>query len=745
MERQPDNRLGRRNAHSPQSLVRRSVALILAAATLLTAGCRYSATEPTGAPSTASQPEGAPSTTPDGSVVTPTQVAAPDPRHPFPRRIEAPEFPADLTWLNTSGRVRLADLRGKFVLLDFWTYCCINCQHILPELKKLEEKYPNELVVIGVHSAKFETEKDAESIAEAIVRYEIVHPVINDSEHVIWNTYGVSSWPTLALIDPEGNFVGMNAGEIRFEQLDTVIKEALPYYRAKGLIDKRPIHFDLIAPRRKPTPLLFPGKVLADEKSGVLFVADTGHNRIIVTDLEGNLLETIGTGAIGKGDGAFDRATFNQPQGMALSGQMLYVADTRNHSLRRVDLARKRVNTIAGTGEQAKSPWPGLEDLGAFDPLPERWVGRPLRTALASPWALWVHDDVIYIAMAGTHQIWSMPVDGRTIGPYAGNGREDIVDGPLLPRRPFAPGFASFAQPSGLASDGTWLFVADSEGSSIRAVPFDATKEAITVVGTAHLATGRLFEFGDVDGAAGRARMQHPLGVVHVDGKLYVADTYNHKIKVVDARSGVTRTFAGTGKPGSSDKEGTFFEPAGLSAAGGKLYVADTNNHLIRTIDLATREVNTLDIAGLTAPRPSRDSLKAAFRGAQKVRVEAARLKPVDGKVQLHVQLAFPKGWKVNELAPMAYLLDAAGDRGPADRNAMGQMVRVEEPAAEFVVAVPVSGAGSETLELSLNYYYCESSGEGLCRMGSVVWTVPVTVAADATESTLPLFLEIPE
>jgi thiol-disulfide isomerase/thioredoxin len=116
--------------------------------------------------------------------------------------VRAPEFPAGMQWLNTATPLRLADLRGKIVLLDFWTYCCINCMHIIPELTALERKYPNELVVIGVHSAKFHNEGDSENIRQAILRYEIQHPVVNDRDFRIWRSYAVRAWPTLMVIKP---------------------------------------------------------------------------------------------------------------------------------------------------------------------------------------------------------------------------------------------------------------------------------------------------------------------------------------------------------------------------------------------------------------------------------------------------------------------------------------------------------------------------------------------------------------
>jgi DNA-binding beta-propeller fold protein YncE len=510
--------------------------------------------------------------------------------------------------LNTDRSLRIEDFRGKFVLLDFWTYCCINCMHVLPELKKFERAYANEVVVIGVHSAKFDAEKDTENIRAAILRHEIEHPVVNDAEMEVWRRYAVQSWPSLRLIDPEGNLVAANSGEIRFEQLDRFLQMALPYYRQSNLLKPAPARFALEIDKAPVTPLRFPGKVLADEAGGRLFISDSNHNRIVVAKLDGTLVEVIGSGQSGSADGGFAAATFNHPQGMAIQDQSLYVADTDNHLLRKIDLAARQVTTIAGTGVQAIDYWPRIEQAERSSegqiagPPPGGWMGPPRSTAIGSPWDLWIHQDDLYIAMAGPHQIWRMPLDESGIGPFAGNGREDIVDGPLLPGAPYAPGFASFAQPSGLTSDGQSLFIADSEGSSVRAIPFDPQGEARTIVGTAHLPLGRLFAFGDIDGPNGEARLQHVLGVTFHDGRLFVADTYNNKIKEIDPAAQTVRTLSGTGEEGASDSPARFDEPAGLSYAAGKLYIADTNNHLIRTLDLATGQVGTLPIAGLGPP-----------------------------------------------------------------------------------------------------------------------------------------------
>ncbi len=257
-----------------------------------------------------------------------------------------------IDWINTNGPIHLEDLRGKIVLLDFWTYCCINCHHVLPDLAKLEQKYKNELVVIGVHTAKFEAEKDTDNIRKKVAEYGIHHPVVNDANQVLWNRFGVSSWPTLVLIDANGRYVGALPGEGHFEAFDEAIGKLIERHRARGELDETPLHFASEADKRIDGPLRYPGKVLADPVGKRLFITDTSNNRIVITDLNGTLIDTIGNGAAGWRDGGFAESMFHRPQGTRLVEGTLYVADVENHMIRAVDLESKRVETVAGTGKQ---------------------------------------------------------------------------------------------------------------------------------------------------------------------------------------------------------------------------------------------------------------------------------------------------------------------------------------------------------------------------------------------------------
>ena len=475
----------------------------------------------------------------------------------------APELAGAKSWLNTAKPLTLSELKGKVVLLDFWTYGCINCIHIIPDLKKLEAKYPNGLVVIGVHSGKFANERDTENIRKIIVRYDLEHPIANDADFKIWDAYSVQAWPTQVLIDAEGKIAAKTTGEGQLNLLDKRIGETIAEAKANGKLNESPLKFALEKDKTAATALLFPGKIAADAKTNKLFIADSNHNRIVVTDLSGKLQTVIGNGAAGLKDGDFQTATFSRPQGMAFDGKFLYVADTGNHAIRRVDFAKKTVETIAGTGEQGSFGSDG---------------GDAKTTKLNSPWDVLLINQKLYVAMAGDHQIWRLDLAKNQIAPFAGTGAEARADGDL--------GESAFAQPSGLATDGKDLFVADAESNIIRRV--DLTKKTVTT-----LAGGDLFDFGDKDGAGDEARLQHPLGVVVVGRRVFIADTYNHKIKTLNPTTGAVKTFLG-----SNDKK-EFYEPGGLSAAGNKIYVADTNHNQIRVIDAATRKVSTLTISNL--------------------------------------------------------------------------------------------------------------------------------------------------
>jgi DNA-binding beta-propeller fold protein YncE len=620
-------------------------------------------------------------------------------------RVRAPELTGGRGWLNTDKPLSLAALKGKIVLLDFWTYGCINCIHIIPDLKRLEAKYSNQLVVIGVHSAKFDNEKETDNIRRIILRYELEHPVVNDADFNIWQAYGVRAWPTQVLIDPAGYVVGVAEGEGNYETLDQAIAKLIAEFGPRGELNEQPLRLALERAKVGDLPLAFPGKVLADAKGDRLFIADSNHNRIVVTKLDGTLLETIGTGARGAADGTFERATFFRPQGMALDTDALYVADTENHLIRRVNLKTRTVETIAGTGEQPR----------------ERGVSGAARTvALSSPWDLQLIGRDLYIAMAGPHQIWKLDLEKGQVSTFAGSGREARVDGELL--------MAAFAQPSGLTSDGRKLYVADSEANIIRVIDLEKG-EVSTLVG------GDLFEFGDVDGKGDDVRLQHPLGLYAYQGKVLIADTYNHKIKQLDAESQTVKTLFGTGKPGQADgAQSSFYEPGGLSVAGGKLYIADTNNHAVRVVDLQTKGTTTLLIKGLQPPASNGNT--NAVETADAPNAEEIKLAPQTLRAQsdaaLLVDVQLPAGYHLNAAAPQHYKIAVEeGISVGLGKERVGAAASGNVQQLPLRLPLRVMDAGPASLRLSLTLYYCREDNTGTCQIKTLFWRIPVKVTTN--------------
>lgn len=627
-------------------------------------------------------------------------------------RVRAPELTGGRGWLNTGRPLSLEALKGKVVLLDFWTYGCINCIHIIPDLKKLEAKYPNQLVVIGVHSAKFENEKQTENIRRIILRYELEHPVYNDADFRVWQSYGVRAWPTQVVIDPAGYVVGAVSGEGNYELIDRVVGRLVDEFRKRGGLNEEPLKLTLERAAVGDLPLAFPGKILADPKNERLFIADSNHNRIVITKLDGTLLEIAGSGERGRADGTFDRASFYRPQGMALDGDLLYVADTENHLIRQLDLKARSVTTIAGTGKQMR------EYLQ---------TGPATTVALSSPWDLQLVGRVLYIAMAGPHQIWKLDLNKKEVSTFAGSGREARLDGPVLE--------AGFAQPSGLAASGDTLYVADSESNIIRAIDL-ASNTVKTVVG------GDLFEFGDQDGKGDDVRLQHPLGLLTHGEKILIADTYNHKIKELDPRQQTVKTFLGTGKPGQADgSSASFYEPGGLSVANGTLYVADTNNHAIRAIDLKTKVVSTLRIKGLEPPDISANVGPESSPNLEEIKLPKQRLRASsDGSVVVGVDL--PAGYHLNPSAPQrfkAFIESGAehiaftSDATTASEKTVSQTSR----NLRLPLRLPLRGLapGRAELRIQLTLFYCRDDNTGTCRIRTFAWNAPVEVVNEADAS----------
>ncbi|HEU0054817.1 MAG TPA: thioredoxin-like domain-containing protein, partial [Longimicrobium sp.] len=478
--------------------------------------------------------------------------------------VRAPEFRPELEWINTGGRqLTLADLRGRLMVLDFWTYGCINCQHLVPELAEIERRFCDEIAVIGVHSGKFVNERDSTNIARACDRLGVHHPVLNDWQFRTWREYAVRAWPTLVVVSPDGYVLGQQAGEVTAEQLAPVLGRFVDALKAEGKIGgAAPLPYAPAPIAPEPGVLRFPAKVTAATDTRI-FVADTGHHRVLEIEVDGDgargrVVRAIGSGRAGWMDGDAATAAFQAPHGLAAAGRLLFVADTLNHLVRTVDLESGRVTTIAGVGDQARRRYGN---------------GPALETPLNSPWDVLWHGDRLYVAMAGPHQLWRIDPRAGTAEVFAGSGAEEVHDAELA--------MAALAQPSALATDGRRVYFADPESSAVRyAVPGGDVR---TIVGTG------LFDFGDRDGIGDDARLQHPQGLAWWEAarRILVADTYNHRLKTVDAETREAAAFAGSGEAGLVDGdagEARFWEPGGLAVTpdGRRAFVADTNNHALR-------------------------------------------------------------------------------------------------------------------------------------------------------------------
>jgi thiol-disulfide isomerase/thioredoxin len=470
---------------------------------------------------------------------------------PVAERPTTPGFAKARGWLNASRAPKDDDLRGRVVVIDFWTSCCINCMHTLPTLARLEKKHERDpFVVIGVHTQKFDAEPEIDRLRASVIRYGITHPVAIDGDRGIWESWGVNAWPTVVVLDAKGRVVFADGGEPDEAELDAVIETALAEGAEEKALTKDAPTF-LGREINTKNPLSFPEKIAAIP--GGFAIADSGHDRILFTDANLKVTDIVGGGR-GFADGSYANARFAHPQGMVARGDVVYVADTENHSVRAIDRKARTVTTIAGTGKLGTGRLSGTV---------------PAKSDLRSPWDVAILNDKLYVALAGSHQIAT--IENGQITLFAGTGQEYLSDGSRLK--------ATFAQPSGLATDGKNLFVLDSETSSVRKI--DPEGEVTTLVGHG------LFVFGDKDGQGDKARLQHPIGLAYGNGALWVADTYNGKIKRVDPSSGETTTFASG-----------FSEPAGLVWTSTGIVVADTNRDRIVRVD-NNKNASALALAGL--------------------------------------------------------------------------------------------------------------------------------------------------
>ncbi|MEO9140170.1 MAG: thioredoxin-like domain-containing protein [Jatrophihabitans sp.] len=586
-------------------------------------------------------------------------------------RVRAPEL-IDGRWFNTAAPITLAGLRGRFVLLDFWTFCCGNCLHVVDELRPFEIAHADVLTVIGVHSPKFPHEADPVALGAAVERYEVHHPVLNDPGLELWGQYAVRAWPTLVLIDPEGYVVAHAAGEGQVGALDALLSTLLAEHDERGTLHRGDGPY--LAPAPRAGDLRFPAGaiLLPAERNGrpceSLLVADAGHHQVVEIDAsDGSVLARYGSGERG--------APFAEPNGLTLlpvgvAPYDVLVADTANHVLRGIRLAdRAIIATI---------------DLSAAV-ADARTVTGAIPSVL-SPWdvAWWPAAGRVVVAAAGVHLLLSLDPTNEAIEVLAGTTVEGLRDGPGVD--------AWLAQPSGLAVDGEHVWFVDAESSALRRIGLDATVS--TVVGEG------LFDFGHVDGPAATARLQHPLGVIVLaDHSVAVLDTYNGAVRRYDPATDEVSTLAHG-----------LAEPSGAVLVAGELIVVESAAHrlvqpvpaaeLVRGAALRSERAPTTLRAGdvelsiAFTPPPGR-ALDDRFGPAVHVTVSASP-----------PELLVSGGGESSELSRRIRLADGSGVLQVTARAATcdgaGEHPACHLARQDWGVPVRIAGAGDASLELVL-------------------------------------------
>ncbi|MDN6350290.1 MAG: NHL domain-containing thioredoxin family protein [Yaniella sp.] len=662
---------------------------------------------------------------------------------PSTPRIRASELVGE-TWFNIGDQdLSLKDLRGKIVILDFWAFCCVNCLHVLDELRPLEEKYSDVLVTVGVHSPKFDYEAETSAVAAAIERYDIAHPVLNDPELITWQAYTARAWPTLVVVDPEGYVVAHLTGEGHVSGLYSLIDQLVEEHDAKGTLHRGEGPY--VAPEPVARDLKFPAKAIAlgtrGSQEGSFLVADTGHHRLVevADDLE-TVLQTIGgngTGAAisaeaavadpesisvrGYEDGGRDMALFNEPHGLALLpaeiaakvGYDLLVADAVNHRLRAVNLATGEVSTVAGNGVQRlidservqdEAGQSGDVELATFD-------AGALDTSLSTPWDVQYSEaeETAIIAMAGTHQLFSYHPVTEQLAVYAGTALEGLLDGPADE--------AWFAQSSGLSFDAEGnLWIADAETSAIRyVVPSTKTDSKKPEVGTV-IGTG-LFDFGFRDGTPEDARLQHPLGVTNLpDGSVLIADTYNHAIRRWAPETinpdGTTKPAEVTTVARDIEEPSDILVETDAQGHAGSIVVVETNAHQLVRISVPEKFLH-VDEGAKQAQRPA--------------------TKLVAGDVPINISFSAPKGQKLDDRwgDPTQLTISSTPENllleGEGRETGLTRQLKLNPEVSEGVLHVTARAAACD------GEHGQPIPDSAACHLYQQDWGIPVTLHADTT------------
>ncbi len=585
-------------------------------------------------------------------------------------------------WLNVSRPLEVSDLKDRLILLDFWSYSCVACIQNLPEIKKLEEQFGSKLTVIGVHSGKFENEKDPVAIKKAVIRYDISYPVIDDSDLKIWNSFEVKALPTLVLINPHGNVIKTYVEE-DLEKIKSDIKHFVSKYKFQ--VNREPLPILLEKFNTIGNVLSFPTKLeyAADfsyksRHLPVIFISNSGQNTIIASSLSGEMVLKIGSGKKGFEDGSFDVASFNSPQGIAYRSGKLYVADFGNNAVREINFKDGVVRTIIGSGIRGDII---SEDLDAKD------------ANLSSPTDVDFFGNGIAISNSGTHQILSYNPKDETISVLAGNGMEGSEDG-KYPEN-------SLAQTSDMSVFGRKLYFVDATSSALRVLSEDG--EVQTLVG------GNLKKSGHVNGSKDQALLQHPLGVLADDTGVYIADSYNQKIRKYDFSSKKIHDLVGKNR---GDKVGSssiseFDEPEGMIAVLDRFYLADSNNNRILVLSRGSFSTDLLNVMPpLKLPKEGFLQYLPNLQKSEDIVVKS--------NSEISIKIDLKNGWKINEDGPsFVNLLELKDDK---EANLVSSFDWHSVKSKDLKISKLKDG---KTYVLQGSIYYCEDKPNALCYIKS--------------------------
>ena len=466
----------------------------------------------------------------------------------------APELPRGLQWLNAPATT-LYEQRGRIVALAFVNGASAWCAQRLNDLALLQARYLGRLQALAIHVPRFDSERDPQQALKRLRRHGNALPLAHDADWVAWQRFGVESWPTVLLIDGEGQVRHRAVGADGLADLERQIGRLCDGLRAPPDDDLRSFRETRPEPRM---PLNFPTGLVATPDR--LFVADTGHHRVLECNHHGRVIRQFGMGTPDLADGELNHAAFRRPQGLALVRESLYVADTGNHALRRINLATSSVDTLCGNG-RAGEPAEGVVDV-------------PRNVPLSQPQALVVNNNQIYLAMAGDNRIWSYDLGSRDLRARAGSGQLDVRDG--------SGPMAAFAQPTGLASVLQTLYVCDAVGSAVRSVQLRGDVVQ-TLIGQG------AWVFGAEDGPRDSARLQHPQAIaLSPDAPvMWLADSGNGSLRTLRLGGGELTTVS-LPRP--------LHGPAGLSVAAGAVWIAETDAHAVLRYDIATGELSHVPI-----------------------------------------------------------------------------------------------------------------------------------------------------